>query len=75
MNLENLKISILDNVPIGSTSSSTPSLTLSPRLELYRPFAAHCIGFPVVTLGFRVKSFFRFLIFNRLKGNVKIYSL
>ncbi|KAI3413743.1 Transmembrane protein 57 [Globodera pallida] len=52
--------STADSVSIGlsggsSSSSASPSST---RLELYRPFAAHCIGFPVVTLGFRVKSFF-----------------
>nr|CAD2143297.1 unnamed protein product [Meloidogyne enterolobii] len=48
--------STADSVSVGSPSSA--SSTSSPRLELYRPFAAHCIGFPVVTLGFRVKSFF-----------------
>ncbi|KAF7637489.1 hypothetical protein Mgra_00003004 [Meloidogyne graminicola] len=48
--------STADSVSVGSPSSSASST--SPRLELYRPFAAHCIGFPVVTLGFRVKSFF-----------------
>lgn len=39
---------------IGSSSGS--ALPLAPRLELYRPFAAHAVGFPIVTLGFRVKS-------------------
>ncbi|KAL3077005.1 hypothetical protein niasHT_035839 [Heterodera trifolii] len=51
--------STADSVSIGlSANSSSSSSTSSTRLELYRPFAAHCIGFPVVTLGFRVKSFF-----------------
>uniref|UniRef100_A0A914WUY7 Macoilin n=1 Tax=Plectus sambesii TaxID=2011161 RepID=A0A914WUY7_9BILA len=27
-------------------------------LDLCRPFAAHCIGYPVVTLGFGIKSYF-----------------
>jgi hypothetical protein len=27
------------------------------HLDLCRPFAAHCIGYPVVTLGFGVKSY------------------
>lgn len=27
------------------------------HLDLCRPFAAHCIGYPVVTLGFGLKSF------------------
>ncbi|KAF7623577.1 hypothetical protein Mgra_00010134 [Meloidogyne graminicola] len=58
--------STADSVSVGSPSSSASST--SPRLELYRPFAAHCIGFPVVTLGFRVKSFFRgiFDLFEKL---------
>uniref|UniRef100_A0A915DGU2 Uncharacterized protein n=1 Tax=Ditylenchus dipsaci TaxID=166011 RepID=A0A915DGU2_9BILA len=50
--------STADNVSVGSASGSSPPPSLSPRLELYRPFAAHCLGFPIVTLGFRVKSFF-----------------
>jgi len=33
----------------------TPSS--SHHLDLCRPFAAHCIGYPVVTLGFGVKSY------------------
>ncbi|KAM7343944.1 macoilin isoform 2-T3 [Cochliomyia hominivorax] len=28
-----------------------------PHLDLCRPFAAHCIGYPVVTLGFGFKSY------------------
>ncbi|KAK3749587.1 hypothetical protein QZH41_019725 [Actinostola sp. cb2023] len=28
------------------------------HLDLCRPFAAHCIGYPVVTLGYGVKSYF-----------------
>lgn len=27
------------------------------HLDLCRPFAAHCIGYPVVTLGFGFKSY------------------
>ncbi|KAI1712824.1 macoilin family domain-containing protein [Ditylenchus destructor] len=50
--------STADSVAVGAGSGSSPPPSLSPRLELYRPFAAHCLGFPVVTLGFRVKSFF-----------------
>ncbi|CAD5210152.1 unnamed protein product [Bursaphelenchus xylophilus] len=39
-----------ESIQIGTSSAE--------RLEVYRPFAAHCLGYPIVTLGFRVKSFF-----------------
>lgn len=38
-------------------SFSSTSVSSSPNLDLCRPFAAHCIGYPVVTLGFGVKSY------------------
>lgn len=33
-----------------------------PHLDLCRPFAAHCIGYPVVTLGFGFKSYIGYRI-------------
>lgn len=30
---------------------------MSFTMDLCRPFAAHCIGYPVVTLGFGMKSY------------------
>lgn len=30
--------------------------------DLCRPFAAHCIGYPVVMLGFGLKTYFRYKI-------------
>ncbi|CAD5206882.1 unnamed protein product [Bursaphelenchus okinawaensis] len=39
-----------ESIQIGSSSAE--------RLEVYRPFAAHCLGYPIVTMGFRVKSLF-----------------
>ncbi|KAH7698982.1 Macoilin [Aphelenchoides avenae] len=47
--------STADSISVGSPA---PSSFSSSRLEVYRPFAAHCVGYPIVTLGFRVKSFF-----------------
>ena len=42
---------------LKSLSSSSGTVSSSPSLDLCRPFAAHCIGYPVVTLGFGVKSY------------------
>jgi hypothetical protein len=41
------------------------------HLDLNRPFAAHCIGYPVVTLGFGIKSYLEFRIQNRREKAVK----
>ncbi|KAI6230131.1 Macoilin-2 [Aphelenchoides fujianensis] len=51
-------------ITAGMFSTGTESIMLgnaadaSSRFEIYKPFAAHCLGYPIVTLGFRVKSFF-----------------
>ncbi|GAB0093983.1 Macoilin [Sergentomyia squamirostris] len=41
-----------------------------PHLDLCRPFAAHCIGYPVVTLGFGFKSYVGFRIRQRKQREV-----
>ncbi|XP_014276968.1 macoilin [Halyomorpha halys] len=41
------------------------------HLDLCRPFAAHCIGYPVVTLGFGFKSYVSFRIRQRKQREVK----
>lgn len=40
------------------------------HLDLCRPFAAHCIGYPVVTLGFGFKSFIGFRMRKRKQRDV-----
>uniref|UniRef100_A0A5S6Q6Q8 Macoilin n=1 Tax=Trichuris muris TaxID=70415 RepID=A0A5S6Q6Q8_TRIMR len=40
-------------------------------LDLCRPFAAHCIGYPVVTLGFGVKSYVSYRLRLRKQREVK----
>ncbi|KAI6178080.1 Macoilin-2 [Aphelenchoides besseyi] len=51
-------------VTAGLFSTGTESILVgdaadaSSHFEIYKPFAAHCLGYPIVTLGFRVKSFF-----------------
>lgn len=42
-------------------------------IDLCRPFAAHCIGYPIVTLGFGFKSYISFKC--RLKKQKKIQKL
>jgi hypothetical protein len=41
-----------------------------PHLDLCRPFAAHCIGYPVVTLGFGFKSYIGYRIRQRKQREV-----
>ncbi|XP_058830138.1 macoilin-1-like [Topomyia yanbarensis] len=41
-----------------------------PHLDLCRPFAAHCIGYPVVTLGFGFKSYVGYRIRQRKQREV-----
>ncbi|XP_035898731.1 macoilin [Anopheles stephensi] len=41
-----------------------------PHLNLCRPFAAHCIGYPVVTLGFGFKSYVGYRIRQRKQREV-----
>lgn len=41
-----------------------------PHLDLCRPFAAHCIGYPVVTLGFGFKSYIGYRIRQRKQKEV-----
>lgn len=41
------------------------------HLDLCRPFAAHCIGYPVVTLGFGFKSYVSFRIRQRRQREVR----
>ncbi|XP_055693722.1 macoilin-2 [Lutzomyia longipalpis] len=41
-----------------------------PHLDLCRPFAAHCIGYPVVTLGFGFKSYVGFRMRQRKQREV-----
>lgn len=41
-----------------------------PHLDLCRPFAAHCIGYPVVTLGFGFKSYISYRIRQRKQREV-----
>ncbi|XP_014239384.1 macoilin-2 [Cimex lectularius] len=41
------------------------------HLDLCRPFAAHCIGYPVVTLGFGFKSYVSFRIRQRRQRDVR----
>ncbi|XP_052869380.1 macoilin-1-like [Anopheles cruzii] len=41
-----------------------------PHLDLCRPFAAHCIGYPVVTLGFGFKSYVGYCIRQRKQREV-----
>lgn len=53
---------ILESITVGvptQNGSSGSATQASARLDLYRPFAAHCIGFPVVTLGFKIHSYYR----------------
>ncbi|KRT78572.1 hypothetical protein AMK59_8581 [Oryctes borbonicus] len=40
------------------------------HLDLCRPFAAHCIGYPVVTLGFGFKSYIGFRMRQKKQRNV-----
>lgn len=40
------------------------------HLDLCRPFAAHCIGYPVVTLGFGFKSYVGYRIRQRKQREV-----
>ncbi|VDK36757.1 unnamed protein product [Gongylonema pulchrum] len=42
-------------VALTAAFAQSPSLTS----DLCRPFAAHCIGYPVVTFGFGLKTYFR----------------
>ncbi|KAI6182991.1 hypothetical protein M3Y97_00439800 [Aphelenchoides bicaudatus] len=53
-----------DNIFVGDSQE-----TLS-RFEIYKPFAAHCLGFPIVTLGFRIKNYFKLLALKRHKVDV-----
>jgi hypothetical protein len=41
-----------------------------PHLDLCRPFAAHCIGYPVVTLGFGFKSYIGYRIRQRKQREI-----
>lgn len=41
-----------------------------PHLDLCRPFAAHCIGYPVVTLGFGFKSYIGYRIRQRKQKEI-----
>jgi hypothetical protein len=41
-----------------------------PHLDLCRPFAAHCIGYPMVTLGFGFKSYIGYRIRQRKQREV-----
>ncbi|XP_067626672.1 macoilin-2 isoform X3 [Eurosta solidaginis] len=41
-----------------------------PHLDLCRPFAAHCIGYPVVTLGFGFKSYIGYRMRQRKQREV-----
>lgn len=41
-----------------------------PHLDLCRPFAAHCIGYPVITLGFGFKSYISFRIRQRKQREI-----
>uniref|UniRef100_A0A2M4A9E4 Putative macoilin-2 n=1 Tax=Anopheles triannulatus TaxID=58253 RepID=A0A2M4A9E4_9DIPT len=41
-----------------------------PHLDLCRPFAAHCIGYPVVTIGFGFKSYVGYRIRQRKQREV-----
>ncbi|KAK9504984.1 hypothetical protein O3M35_009145 [Rhynocoris fuscipes] len=41
------------------------------HLDLCKPFAAHCIGYPVVTLGFGFKSFVTYRIRQRRQKDVR----
>jgi Macoilin family len=41
-----------------------------PHLDLTRPFAAHCIGYPVVTLGFGFKSYIGYRIRQRKQKEI-----
>lgn len=41
-----------------------------PHMDLCRPFAAHCIGFPVVTLGFGFKSYIGYRIRQRKQKEI-----
>ncbi|CAG0916834.1 unnamed protein product [Notodromas monacha] len=45
--------------------------TLPFHLDLCRPFAAHCIGYPVVTLGFGVKSYVSYRVRQRRQKDVE----
>lgn len=41
-----------------------------PHMDLCRPFAAHCIGYPVVTLGFGFKSYIGYRIRQRKQKEI-----
>ena len=41
-----------------------------PHLDLCRPFAAHCIGYPVITLGFGFKSYIGYRIRQRKQKEI-----
>lgn len=41
-----------------------------PHLDLCRPFAAHCVGYPVVTLGFGFKSYIGYRIRQRKQKEI-----
>lgn len=41
------------------------------QVDLCRPFAAHCIGYPVVTLGFGFKSYIQYRLRIRTQKNVQ----
>lgn len=41
-----------------------------PHLDLCRPFASHCIGYPVVTLGFGFKSYISYRIRQRKQREI-----
>eukprot|EP00118_Oscarella_pearsei_P000230 m.4478 g.4478 ORF g.4478 m.4478 type:complete len:572 (+) comp10815_c0_seq1:35-1750(+) len=43
----------------------------SPYLDFSRPFASQCIGYPVVSLGFGLKSYFEYKIQERRKEAVR----
>lgn len=51
--------------PIGGLSVALMAAfahSSSLTSDLCRPFAAHCIGYPVVMLGFGLKTYFRYEI-------------
>lgn len=50
--------SFLGGFGVALTAAFAHSSSLTS--DLCRPFAAHCIGYPVATLGFGLKTYFRY---------------